>query len=118
MIHSEVSVKEKIDCLEYISKNLEFISDEAVHSVIKSFKEIAMASSQGANFKFNLTEQKQTGKVTSHIMDMIEHSSYSPNPNQDHPSISDKNKVRNIRELLNIMTAVLLNKSNVKLLST
>jgi len=45
MIHSEVSVKEKIDCLEYISKNLEFISDEAVHSVIKSFKEIAMASS-------------------------------------------------------------------------
>jgi len=46
-------------------------------------------------------------------MDMIEHNSFSPNNN----SLSDKNKIRNIRELLNILHAALLNKSNVKLLS-
>jgi len=58
MIHSDVGVKEKIDCLEYIAKNLEFISDDAVHSVIKSFKEIATTSGYGVNFKFNLAEYK------------------------------------------------------------
>lgn len=58
MIHSDLGVKEKIDCMEFIAKNLEFISDDAIHSVIKSFLEIASQSAYGTSFKYNISEYK------------------------------------------------------------
>lgn len=44
MIHSDSNVKDKIECMEFVAKNLEFISDEAVNSVVSSFEEVAVSS--------------------------------------------------------------------------
>lgn len=45
-------------------------------------------------------------------MDMIEHYVV-----EDADGNKDKNSIRNVRELLNILRAVLYNKSNIKLLN-
>lgn len=71
LIHSDSNVKDKIECMEFVAKNLEFISDEAINSVVSSFEEVAVSSVYGSQQKYNVAEYKYTGAITSNIMDMI-----------------------------------------------
>jgi len=47
-----------MDCLEFVAKNLEFISDEAINSVVASFEEISVNSVYGNTQKQNVAEYK------------------------------------------------------------
>jgi hypothetical protein len=57
--------------MEFVAKNLEFISDEAINTVVSSFEEVAVSSVHGSQQKYNVTEYKYRGAITSNIMDMI-----------------------------------------------
>jgi len=71
IIHGDSSIKEKMDCLEFLAKNLEFISDEAITSVVTSFEEISVNSIYNNQNKQNVSDFKYNGQITNNIMDMI-----------------------------------------------
>jgi len=71
IIHSDSSIKDKMDCLEFLAKNLEFISDEAITSVVTSFEEISVNSIYNNQNKQNVADFKYNGQITNNIMDMI-----------------------------------------------
>lgn len=83
---------------------MEFITEEAVDSVVESFKETAAAGvDKNVAKSLSLIESKSPGSMATDLCDML---------------LIDDNSVETVKGLLKILDAILVNKYNITKVSS
>lgn len=91
-------MRDKMNCLEWLARHLEFATDDAFDAVVSAFKYVAAEQLSNGTKANSLVNSKYSGDLTTILCDML---------------VQYDDEPKYTRGLLKILDAALVNKSNL-----